>query len=129
MFAIAFTVLSSIAPSFDQPSMQQPLDAPPALLIRSADGRIGALVTGPDTFTGYVIVSLRSDLIHSFVGLPPLLADSMLLGSGKAEDGSMSLNVPLKFHPKVPLLVYAQAVIVVGEEIQSSDVQSFDIDS
>ena len=60
------------------------------------------------TFFGGVIVSLTPDLVQSFVGLPPLLNNAVVLGIGQGESNHLLFNVPANL--PVGLVIYSQGV-------------------
>lgn len=79
-------------------------------------------------FAAAVLISLRPDLVHYFVGLPPLLGDAAVLGSGFATaDAGMRLKVAeAAFPPGIEL--HVQAVTLGEAGIRSSGVESFVLD-
>lgn len=108
---------------------QAPLDQSPgpALSIDLQPERVEFAVSGLDgVFLGGVILSLQPDLVHYFEGLPPLLADFVVLGVGVAHD-EYRIGVPVVALPP-GLQIYAQGV-VADVVIESTAVGSFVLDA
>ncbi len=84
-------------------------------------------VAGPEgVFLGGVILSLSPDLVHYFQGLPPLLADFVVLGVGAAYEEYV-VSVPQRALPP-GIMIYAQGVIA-DVAIQSTAVGSLVLDA
>jgi len=84
-------------------------------------------VGGPKgVFLGGVILSLSPDLVHYFQGLPPLLAEFVVLGVGAAH-GEYVVSVPQIALPP-GIRIYAQGV-VADLDIQSTAVGSLVLDA
>ncbi len=98
----------------------------PVLTIDLQQGAAAFHVAGPKgVFLGGVILSLSGDVVHYFQGLPPLLADFVVLGVGAAY-GEYVITIPQSSLP-AGVLIHAQGV-VADLVIQSTDVASLSID-
>lgn len=84
------------------------------------------LQSRPAPFVGVVIASLSPQMRHFFVGLPPLLDDSVVLGYGLADD-RFRVDIPVEALPP-GLFVYVQGV-VLGDKVSATDVKSFVLDA
>ena len=107
---------------------QSPARSPvPELDIVLAPAAVEFHVSGPEgVFLGGVILSLSPDLVHYFQGLPPLLADFVVLGVGAAYDEYV-VSVPQHALPQ-GIEIYAQGVLA-DLELQSTEVKSLLVDA
>lgn len=107
---------------------QSPAHVPvPELDIVLAPSVVEFHVSGPEgVFLGGVILSLSPDLVHYFHGLPPLLADFVVLGVGAAH-GEYVVSVRQRALPP-GIQIYAQGVIA-DLELQSTEVGSLVLDA
>lgn len=107
---------------------QAPAHIPvPELDIVLAPAAVEFHVSGPEgVFLGGVILSLSPDLVHYFQGLPPLLADFVVLGVGAAYDEYV-VSVPQHALPQ-GIEIYAQGVLA-DLELQSTEVKSLLVDA
>lgn len=107
---------------------QSPAGIPdPDLDIVLAPAAVEFHVSGPKgVFLGGVILSLSPDLVHYFQGLPPLLADFVVLGVGAAY-GEYVVSLPPRALPP-GIQIYAQGV-VSDLAVQSTAVGSLVLDA
>ncbi len=82
------------------------------------------VASGDRDFLGAVVIAETKQLVHSLIGLPPLLLDAQILAVGQASAGTMALSIPVPQLPDVAILVYAQAVILDDGALLSSGVES-----
>lgn len=96
------SLLAAQVPSRDVPG--------PSLAIDIGAERVGFAVSGPKgVYLGAVVLSLRSDLANYLQGLPPLLADFVVLGVGAAY-GDYHIDMPLAAIPP-GITIYAQGIV------------------
>ncbi|HEX5052625.1 MAG TPA: hypothetical protein VFZ65_12690 [Planctomycetota bacterium] len=98
----------------------------PDLSIAILPAAVEFQVTGPEeAFVGVAIASLQPDLVHYLVGLPPLLADFVVLdfGLGDAEHG-YTATVLRSLLPG-GVTIYAQGVALDSTGLRSSRVGEF----
>jgi hypothetical protein len=93
-----------------------------SLAERAIVGRI--TVAESEDYFGAVLLSTSPDLAHFLVNLPPLLADSIVLGFGRAENGVLQIEGPQAVHP--PITIYGQAV-VFDEAVDASGIEKLDL--
>jgi hypothetical protein len=87
----------------------QALAPQPVLKIELQPAVASFHVSGPaGVFLGGVILSLSGDRVHYFQGLPPLLADFVVLGVG-AVSGEYVVSIPQSSLPP-GVMIYAQGV-------------------
>ena len=102
----------------------------PNLSIEAAGADMRFTVAGLEApFLGGVVLSLSSDLVNYFQGLPPLLSDFVVLGVGFANsDHEFSVQVPQHSLP-AGILIYAQGLSAdKNAGVLASDVGSFVLD-
>jgi len=100
-----------------------------ALAVQLVPGAVEFSVEGPQTpYIAGVLLSLSPDLVHCFAGLPPLLADHVIVGAGVVEQGGYDLSLPDTALPPGCFL-HAQGVTFDGAVIASSAVASFVLDA
>ena len=101
----------------------------PSLAVRLVPGAVEFTVEGASTpYVAGVLVSLSPDLVHYFVGLPPLLRDFVVAGTGYVELGSYELTLPdVALPPGV--MIHAQGVTFDGVGLASSSVAAFVLDA
>lgn len=101
----------------------------PSLAVRLVPGAVEFTVEGASTpYVAGVIVSLSPDLVHYFVGLPPLLADHVVAGVGIVEQGGYFLSVADTLLPP-GIMIQAQGVTFDGVAIAATAVESFVLDA
>jgi hypothetical protein len=92
------------------PVPEPPLGYVPGLQVYWGEASFAAVVSGPSEFFGIVLVSPTDSMQHFFVGLPPILADAVVLGSGFAKDSWFVVEVARQPGPKIQL--WAQALVI-----------------
>ena len=101
----------------------------PSLSLGYAESRIEFHVEVPGAaFVGGVLLSFNPHLRHYLQGLPPLLADSAVLGIGIASpEGELVLGIAEQVVPPgIP--IHAQGVVLLEEGLAATDVESFIVD-
>ncbi|MBL8733224.1 MAG: hypothetical protein JNN13_12705 [Planctomycetes bacterium] len=101
----------------------------PELTIEHLPFAMAFHVSGPEApYVGAVIGSLAPDLAHYFQGLPPLLADFVLLdlGLGDAAAGYTAV-LPQSVFP-AGVTIYVQGVTLTGRGLEASAVHDFVLD-
>ena len=101
----------------------EPIPAPPVdLEVTFVGSSIEMRVKTPvPMFLGAVIWSLSPELQHSFQGLPPLLAESVVLGVGQGHHGEFRV-IRSQRYLHYGLAIYAQGVVADATGIRSSAV-------
>lgn len=101
----------------------------PSLTVKLVPGAIEFAVEGPTTpYVAGVLLSLSPDVVHYLVGLPPLLQDFVVAGTGFVEVGSYDLTLPdVALPPGV--MIHAQGVTFDGVGLSSSSVAAFVLDA
>lgn len=103
--------------------------AGPKLDIAILPNNVQFTVAGPqEEFLGVVLGSLQPDLAYYFVGLPPLLADHVVLafGLGTPDDGYVVKLQDTLFPAGIS--IYAQGVTLDGGGLQSTNIADFVLD-
>ncbi|MCK5942785.1 MAG: hypothetical protein KAI24_12485 [Planctomycetes bacterium] len=98
----------------------------PVLEVREGRGYVQVSVGGHDEiFLGCVIGALQPEMEHYLVGLPPLLSDHVLLGSGIGwPDGGYTVALRSSSLPaNVP--IFLQGVTLTEAGVQATDVRKF----
>src|SRR5262245_27292377 len=80
---------------------------------------LDATVEGPEsTYLGMVLLSTSPAQRYYLVNLPPMLADAVVMGIGKANDQVLHLSIP--WHDSGAFTIYGQAVILGSEGFLTS---------
>jgi hypothetical protein len=83
-----------------------------SLDVKVLDAGLLAIVHGSEAgFWGVFGLSLTSNLAK-FDGLPPLLADAVVMGFGFTDTNDLEMKVPLSAKPAEAIFVYGQALII-----------------
>jgi hypothetical protein len=81
--------------------------------------RLDATVEGPEsTYLGMVLLSTSPAMRYYLVDLPPMLADAVVMGIGKANDQVLHLSIP--WQAGGGFTIYGQAVIFGSEGFLTS---------
>ena len=82
-----------------------------------------AYLHGPEAgFVGVLGLSLTWDLTQPIAGLPPLLADAVVVAYGFTKSQDLKLTVPFQFVPGEQLFLYTQAVIIDSKGFWASGI-------
>ena len=84
------------------------------------------VTTQADPFLGVVLAAPSDELTTRLEGLPPLLANSLVLGYGLGQAGTFKVSVPEVNFPN-GVFVYVQAVVVT-DRIRTTQVEDFVLD-
>lgn len=100
-----------------------------SLAVTLVPGAVEFSVDGPSTpYIAGVLLSLSPDVVHYLVGLPPLLQDFVVAGTGFVEVGSYDLTLPdVALPPGV--MIHAQGVTFDGIGLASTSVAAFVLDA
>lgn len=111
------------------PIPSTPLPEPPTLSVSLEPYVVRFHVEGPEAaFVGAVIGSFSPDLVHYLTGLPPLLADLVVLdiGFGDGPAGYTAILPESLFPPGV--FIYVQGVTLADGVLESTQVGEFVLD-
>ena len=126
--SLLFAALCATSPLPSEPPLPIGSNAP-SLTISLEPFVVRFHVSGPESpFIGAVIGSLSGDLVHYFNGLPPLLADFVVLdiGFGDGPAGYTAILPESLFPPGV--LIHAQGVTLADGELLSTEPGEFVLD-
>ena len=83
------------------------------LQLSVSDAGLTALVHGPRAgFVGVLGLSPTWQMIHPIAGLPPLLADAVVVAYGFTKSQDLKLTAQLQYMPAEAMFVYAQALVI-----------------
>jgi hypothetical protein len=100
----------------------------PKLSIRFRPLLVCFSITSPhDTFLGATLLSPTPDLAHYFVGLPPLLADHVVVDIGLGQGHEYNCAVS-EFLLPPGIFIYAQGVTFDGAVFEATRVGDFVLD-
>lgn len=102
--------------------------SPQLLVVANGGPEVGFVVLGPDEpFAAGVLLSLQAELMHFYVGLPPLLADAVLLGTtfAGADEAAIFVLPAVLLPAGVPL--YAQGLVLTDAGLAATDVAPLEV--
>jgi len=83
------------------------------LQLSVSDAGLTALVHGPRAgFVGVLGLSPTWQMIHPIAGLPPLLADAVVVAYGFTKSQDLKFTAQLQYLPAEAMFVYAQALVI-----------------
>jgi hypothetical protein len=109
----------------------QSVSAPPELYfdVNLGSGTVNFVMAAQQApYIGIVLVSLSPDLAHYLVGLPPLLADPLVLTWGLTNTTRFGVSFPETAFPP-GIFIHAQGVALIESRIVSSNVDDFVLDA